>query len=215
MFFNAGGYHSSMPCWFVFAVAFTVFMLEGKKALVMGTIEILWFAGLILLAWRDPSLVRFPADEKYVLIDMLTTFLLASLTLGGTLWFYLKLYQDQQRQTEQAREEALALNKVKSNFLANMSHEIRSPINVILGMNEMILRESEDNRISAYSRNIEGAGKSLLGFISNVLDFSRIESGKEEAIEEAYKTADLIRELVIMGRAGAEKKGLEQFVEKG
>ncbi|MDR2176792.1 MAG: response regulator [Treponema sp.] len=208
MFFNTGGYHGSMPCWFVFAVAFTVFMLEGKKALVVGTIEILGYAGIILLAWREPSLVRFPADEEYVLIDMLTTFLLASLTLGGTLWFYLKLYQDQQRQTEQAREEALALSKVKSNFLANMSHEIRSPINVILGMNEMILRESEDDRIAAYSRNIEGAGKSLLGLISNVLDFSRIESGKEEVIEESYKTADLIRELVIMGRTGAEKEGL-------
>ena len=69
-------------------------------------------------------------------------------------------------------------------FLANMSHEIRTPINVMLGMNEMILRESESEEIRQYAKSIERSGSYLISLINNILDISRIESGKMEIEEE-------------------------------
>ena len=77
-----------------------------------------------------------------------------------------------------ARRVADEANRSKSDFLANMSHEIRTPINAVLGMNEMILQEAEDETILTYSENIDNAGKTLLGLINDILDFSKIEAGK-------------------------------------
>lgn len=83
-------------------------------------------------------------------------------------------------------------NELKSNFLANMSHEIRTPLNAILGMNEMINRESDDNDIRQYSENIKNAGATLLDIINDILDFSKIESGKMEIIEANYDLGNML-----------------------
>lgn len=103
-------------------------------------------------------------------------------------------------------------NKAKGEFLAQMSHEIRTPINAVLGMNEMILRETEDENILDYSRNIQSAGKTLLSLINSILDFSKIEDGKMEIVPVRYDTAALISNLVNSVAERAKGKGLEFIV---
>ncbi|MBO4681856.1 MAG: response regulator [Clostridiales bacterium] len=100
-------------------------------------------------------------------------------------------------------------NKAKSDFLANMSHEIRTPINTILGMNEMILHEAEDDKILDYSSNIQVAGKTLLSLVNTILDFSKIEDGKMEIIPVNYGTASVINNVVISIMERAKSKNLE------
>ena len=104
-------------------------------------------------------------------------------------------------------------NKAKSDFLADMSHEIRTPINAVLGMNEMILRESHDEQILEYASNIKSSGNTLLSLINNILDFSKIEDGKMSLVPVEFDTAGLITDLYnsISGRAGA--KGLDLIVD--
>lgn len=100
-------------------------------------------------------------------------------------------------------------NKAKSNFLANMSHEIRTPINAVLGMNEMILRESKEPEIRAYSENIKSAGTTLLNIINDILDFSKIEAGKMEITKVNYDLFDLLNDLVNMIHPRLDAKNLE------
>ena len=78
-------------------------------------------------------------------------------------------------------------NHAKSDFLSNMSHEIRTPINAILGMNEMILRECKDKNILEYASAVQTSSNALLSLVNDVLDLSKIESGKLEIKEEEYK----------------------------
>ena len=113
------------------------------------------------------------------------------------------------------REKAAAnlANQAKSVFLANMSHEIRTPINAVLGMNEMILREGKDPVIDRYARNIRAAGRSLLDIVNDVLDFSKIESGKIEIVNSEYSLSELIRTAANMARPRAESKGLTLNLE--
>ncbi len=106
----------------------------------------------------------------------------------------------------QAAEEA---NRAKSGFISNMSHEIRTPITAILGMNEMIRRESVDENILSYADNISNAGESLLGIISDILDFSKIEAGRMELSLESYSPTELIGDLYNLIRFRAEAKGLK------
>ena len=109
---------------------------------------------------------------------------------------------------KEAADEAVQAAQAKSKFLAQMSHEIRTPINAVLGMNEMILRESEDEDINEYAENIQGAGKTLLALINSILDFSKIEDGKMEIVPVRYDTSELINDLVNMISDKAEKKDL-------
>lgn len=104
-------------------------------------------------------------------------------------------------------------NKAKGDFLANMSHEIRTPINAIIGMNEMILRESDDNRVLELSGKIKNASQSLLSVINDILDFSKIESGKMEIIPVQYEVSSVVGDLYNMVLNKAKAKNLALKVD--
>ena len=106
-------------------------------------------------------------------------------------------------------ERAMAANEAKSSFLSNMSHEIRTPINAILGMNEMIIRESSDPHAVEYAYSVKSAGETLMGIINDVLDLSKIEAGKLELIPVDYELSSVLSDLVNMIQSRAESKGLE------
>ena len=110
-------------------------------------------------------------------------------------------------------ERALAASQAKSSFLSNMSHEIRTPINAVLGLNEMVLRESEDQNILNYAESIRTAGTTLLGLVNDILDFSKIEAGKMEIIPVDYDISSVLNDLVNMSRTKADDKGLELVLD--
>ena len=114
---------------------------------------------------------------------------------------------------ESAREEANVANRTKSDFLASMSHEIRTPINGILGMNTMILRDSDDPKITEYAENIRIAGNGLLSIINDILDLSKIESGRMEIIPQDYELFSIMNDCFQMNRMRAAEKGLEFVFE--
>lgn len=105
-------------------------------------------------------------------------------------------------------KKALAASQAKSEFLANMSHEIRTPINAILGMDELLVRECEDEKLIEYASNIKHAGRSLLSLVNDILDFSKIESGKMKIINTDYEVLNLIYELQTLIEIRAKDKSL-------
>ncbi len=107
-----------------------------------------------------------------------------------------------------AKAEAEEASRAKGDFLANMSHEIRTPINAVLGMNEMILRESTEDNILTYAESVRSSGHMLLGLINDILDFSKIEAGKIEIISAEYDLSAVLYDLVNMVRTRADDKGL-------
>lgn len=105
--------------------------------------------------------------------------------------------------------EAMIANKAKDQFLANMSHEIRTPLNGILGMDEMIIRESRESKIKQYALEIKSAGNTLLSIINDILDMSKIESGNFEVLPIDYDLSSVLNDVLNMTRPRAQKKGLE------
>lgn len=102
-----------------------------------------------------------------------------------------------------------AANTAKSEFLARMSHEVRTPINTMLGLNEMIMRTTDDPEVKEYSADIADAGGMLLTLINEILDISKAESGKLTIEQVEYDTLTLLREIRLLVVQKAEEKGLE------
>ena len=109
---------------------------------------------------------------------------------------------------KKAADDAIQGEKAKALFLSNMSHEIRTPINAILGMNEMILRESTEDQLLTYAGNIQNSGRTLLTLINDILDMSKIESGKMEIIPTENKTVEMFIDLWNVIYLRAEDKSL-------
>lgn len=111
------------------------------------------------------------------------------------------------------KENAESASKAKSIFLANMSHEIRTPINGILGMDSMLLKECKDETLRDYALNIQSAGQTLLSLINDILDISKIESGKMEILPVTYSVFTVLNDCYNMVAVRAKDKNLELVMD--
>ena len=194
----------------------TIFVALG---LIMATFIIDFKKGLI----KEYRLVVFGFFGAIVsaLIEMMMYFdtskVLRTTTFSYGILFLLimagfKAMQDVLR-IDYEKRKAIMASESKARFLASMSHEIRTPINAVLGMDEMILRESSESSIREYAMDIRSAGKSLLALINDILDFSKIESGKMELNYGDYKTAFVVNDCYNMIAMRAREKNLEFELE--
>ncbi len=215
MFFVCGGIYSGMPCWYILGILFSVLLLEGKSCVVMVTLQILVECLTYYLAYNYPELLDVFPDVSSIYFDIAQSQVFAALVIGVIIKFQNHIYilekaktEKQRAQTEKALEQARSAGRIKSDFLANMSHEIRTPINAIIGMDEMILRENENENIEKYAVIIKNSGNMLLNIVNDILDFSKVERGKLEIVNHKFSMKDLITGLVSIFKPRIEEKGL-------
>ncbi|MGN0552554.1 MAG: cache domain-containing protein [Oscillospiraceae bacterium] len=152
-------------------------------------------------------------DAMYSFMIYLGLFLICIIVVNVIMLSLTAWQSKVNKELEIAAENAISAGKAKNDFLANMSHEIRTPINAVLGMNEMIMRESSEKNIVDYAVNIQSAGRTLLSVINDILDFSKIESGKMEIVPVEYDVSSLVNDIVNMIKIRAEKKQLKFIPE--
>ncbi len=115
-----------------------------------------------------------------------------------------------QKETIDSLREA---ERSKDDFMANVSHEIRTPINTICGMSEIVLREELSDQVRADVFSIQTAGRSLQSIVSDVLDFTEMQTGKMELVEETYNITSTINDVINMSMARKNEKEIDLIVD--
>ncbi len=213
LFVTGGGLESGTPYYFVFGLAYVFLLLHGKE-LVGGLF--LSFAGLFVafyISYRNPDVVLPVHGRLYDYIDSFLAILMVGCFIGIVVQVRTLTYNREKKLAEEQKTELEQVVHSKDTFFANMSHEIRTPINTIIGLNEMILREDISDEIAENAINIQNASKMLLTTINDILDLSKLESGKMEIIPAQYEVSSMFSDLVNLIWIRAHQKELEFKVD--
>ena len=207
-FFSAGGFYSGVPEWFVLCFIYVCITLQGRRRAVffgLCTAETLLCYGIALYY---PNIAAINSQQRSF-FDSAFSMIMVGMLISVLLMFLNRMYEEENALSQQQKKEIEELNQAENNFFSSMSHEIRTPINTIIGLNEITLRGDIPEDVAENARNIQGASKLLLTLINDILDISKIKSGKMEIVNAAYETGTLFSEIVNMIWVKAREKGLE------
>lgn len=166
--------------------------------------------------FHDKNEFVYEFEEKHyeIRISEITQKIGSNEIQGYIVWIFDMTFIDQYtNEMIRLREEAEKANQAKTQFLAHMSHEIRTPMNSIVGYAEMALRTTDETLIHGYIRNIKESSRTLLHLINEILDISKIETGKMENVKVNYRFTKLIAEIQSMMEAQAGNADLAFLME--
>ena len=171
-----------MPAFFVFAIIFTVLMLEKWRALIVSLLEIVLYMGLCLVAYHFPDSVTPFATEKDRLADVLLAFVSVSIVCGIVLYFHLKEYNQQQILLKEQNQRLRSLDNAKSTFLTTVAHEIKNLNSISLHARDTSeLLEEEPLDFSLMQQNLRTIEQSVMRIdriVLDLMDTVSIEQGR-------------------------------------
>ncbi|GMQ62384.1 sensor histidine kinase [Vallitalea maricola] len=207
LFFQMGGYHGGAPLLFVFSVVFTVFMLEGRTALLVTVLELALYSAMYVCAYLWPDSIVTLATEHAYFVNHITDFLMVSMALGATMYAQVRLYRAQQRRVDEQNAVLSQVNQAKTQFLANTSHEMRTPLTIIsvniqtvMGLLKRMDGVTEDGEAQEFLQDAQAEIMRLSRMVEGMLSLNAIadstEKDKADFSSLLGNTAEMIRLLL-------------------
>lgn len=200
---------SAVNSMYILSIVYFGLCSYGKRRLIGTIVSIMEVGGVTAVTKRFPELAMpyyAPGDSILTLnssIGFSTTIIIVCL-----LFKQIREYRLENEKSEAYKKELEKSNELQKMFLANMSHEIRSPLGIVLGFNDLISQSTNLEEIREYSHNITTAGDTLKVVINDILDYSKIESGKLDIIERDYSLHSLLDDVCKNIQLKASEKGL-------
>lgn len=212
-FIMSGGMDSGTSSWLVLGLVYIFLLFKGREFFLALFLSVASFFATYYICYQYPGVMEPAANRFYSYGDSYITMVVVSCFIGILLKLQTSTYDKEKRLAEEQKEEIEQIARSKDAFFANMSHEIRTPINTIIGLNEMILREDISDEIAENAINIQNASKMLLTTINDILDLSKLESGKMEIVPAQYEVSAMFSDLVNLIWIRAHQKELEFIVD--
>ena len=181
LFFTSGGYHSGMPCFFIFALVFTALMIDGRERVAAIAVEFFIYIGACLTAYLRPDTVTMLASEKEFAVDVIIGISVPGTLLLLVVLLYIRIYNNRQKQLEE-------LDRLKTEFYQDMHHEMKTPLTVI-------------------STDIQNAGDMLDFDIDKEVIRDKLESAQQEII----RLARMVENSLDIAAAQVNRKHMEQI----
>ncbi|MDE6567846.1 MAG: DegV family EDD domain-containing protein [Lachnospiraceae bacterium] len=213
VFILSGGKDSGTPIWFVLGFIYVFLLFQKREFWIAFVLSAVADFNAYIVTYFFPEAVPQAPSRFYSFADSGITLLCISCFIGLLLKLQTATYEREKALAEQQREEIEQIAQSKDAFFANMSHEIRTPINTIIGLNEMTLREDISDEIAENAINIQNASKMLLTTINDILDLSKLESGKLDIVPVQYEVSSMFSDLVNLIWIRANQKELEFKVD--
>lgn len=213
VFILSGGKDSGTPIWFVLGFIYVFLLFEKREFWIAFILSAVADFTAYIVTYFFPEAVPQAPSRFYSFADSGITLLCISCFIGLLLKLQAATYEREKALAEQQKAEIEQIARSKDAFFANMSHEIRTPINTIIGLNEMTLREDISDEIAENAINIQNASKMLLTTINDILDLSKLESGKLDIVPVQYEVSSMFSDLVNLIWVRANQKELEFRVD--
>jgi signal transduction histidine kinase/ActR/RegA family two-component response regulator len=189
IFCVSGGVASGMPTYIVLGAVVTFMLFSGRDCVIMVSAYVIVNLSVIMLTYHYPQLLSPISTVADLYADVAISVTVTSVGLGAIIKFYGSIYDSANRRAEVAL-------KAKDEFLANISHEIRTPMNAVIGLTEIELRKEHNDETRTSFEKIHTSAISLLGIINDVLDISKIESGRFVIVPDVYCIASMVNDTV-------------------
>lgn len=211
-----GGANSGTPIWYIVIVVFIASIFRGRMTWIFLGFSVVVFGILTYYSYLHPEAVTPLVDPDLIYLDTYISAVIVGVLVTVLIRYQSYLYEQESQLAEQQKEEIQALSDAQSRFFSSMSHEIRTPLNTIIGLNEMTLRDQHvSEEVAENAANIQNASRMLLALINDVLDISKIESGRMELSETQYETSRMLSDIVNLLWARAREKNLRFEVNVG
>ena len=209
LFFTAGGYRSGVPAIFIFAVLFTVLMLEGLQAILVSVMELAVYGTICIIGFYFPEMVISYETEQDILADIVFSYTLISLICGIVIFLHLREYTRQRELLREQNEKLKRYDSAKSTFLTTVAHEIKNPLNVIAlhSQDTFEIAEEEEVDLEQIKENqkiIEKTAMRIDRIVADLMDTVSIEQGRLKLDLAPMDIVTLIKESV---RFWEEKEG--------
>ncbi len=209
LFVTSGGIESGMPLWCLMGFVFPFLLIKGKSCIVLFVISILEFIALIIYSYHHPEIIMKMASLKMVLTDIVVTMIAVVVVIASIFKYQTYIYEKQQRTVVKSIRNANEAIKQKQNFISNVSHDIRTPMDSIIGFTELAKKNIDNpEKLADSLAKISRASKHLLNLVNEVLDTSKIESGKIQIEEDLGSLHSVIDDIIQIMQHDIEKKNL-------
>ena len=211
LYLYSGGMKSGIPIWCLMGLIFSVMLLKGKKAYIILSINLLGFLTAVFISYKFPQFLITIDSIKFIYIDMVIAVVMVASIFTLIFKYQAYVYEKQKKEILNAYKEAQKATNAKSEFLSKISHDIRTPVNAVVGYTEIAKRNINDTeKLKDAFNKISIASNHLLNLIDEVLDMSKIESGKAYKIEEEVcHLSDLVDEVTRLMQKEISDKNLK------
>lgn len=213
LFCVSGGVNSGCTGWLILGLIYMFILFRGRRLVAFILMTIVSYIGVYIVTYYKPELLIPMSSQKAVYIDSIFSIIAVGFIVGIIYQLHLRVFEEEHELNLRQKDELEKSSKSKDIFFANMSHEIRTPINAIMGLNELIMRTTENSQVRAYSQDIQMASNMLLNQVNDILDLSQMEVNKMHPVMVEYETKELIKYLADLIKVQADKKNLELHLD--